>query len=372
MKEERIQKENPVREKPSGFASEAGHGLVYYGDRFRGLTDDEPASPDEYAQEQIRSGAEEAAYGVGRFSQNAAGTAYRGIQRQTEIIRQRQPIRFQRYHGEAMRRSVQSEAAAEKVVRKAQKAAKSGEKVAERSAKAARKAAESASEAAKKAGKALVTAIRYLSEKMKSLGVILAAGGWIAVLVIVIVAVLAMIVGSCFGIFYGEDDSGDLSVQNVIRETEREYLEKLEETKAGFTFDLLEIREDGAGWGEILAVYAVKTSMDPERPKEIVTMDEETSEMLKTIFWDLHEISAEAASETVMQYTETQDPNGRVVVTEAQVPCVVLHLAVTCPGIEEIKARYDFSVEQMMLLDDLLSEKRTDLWKRTLGSFGIS
>lgn len=42
----------------------------------------------------------------------------------------------------------------------------------------------------------------------KALIAAIAAGGWIAVFVIIIICLIGLIVGSCFGIFFSSEDSG--------------------------------------------------------------------------------------------------------------------------------------------------------------------
>ena len=50
-----------------------------------------------------------------------------------------------------------------------------------------------------------------------------------------------------------------------------------------------DLRQDGQRplWKEILTVYAVKTTTDPENPLDPVSMDEENAEMISSIYWDM-------------------------------------------------------------------------------------
>ena len=64
----------------------------------------------------------------------------------------------------------------------------------------------------------------------------IAAGGWVAVVVIIVLCLVALIAGSVFGIFFSGEDSGTgMSMQTVVQEINQEY-EKL--------FKLLKDRHD--------------------------------------------------------------------------------------------------------------------------------
>ena len=70
----------------------------------------------------------------------------------------------------------------------------------------------------------------------------------------------------------------------VVREINQEYEGKLDEIKNGTTHDALEMSGSRAVWPEVLAIYAVKTTTDPDNPQEVATMDDSKKELLKEIF----------------------------------------------------------------------------------------
>lgn len=119
----------------------------------------------------------------------------------------------------------------------------------------------------------------------KALIAAIAAGGWIAVLVIIIICLIAMIIGSCFGIFFSSEDSGSgMTMQGVVQEINTEYQDKLDEAKASHTYDVLEMSGSRAVWKEVLAVYAVKTTNDPDNAQEVATMDDSKNKFLPIYF----------------------------------------------------------------------------------------
>ena len=52
----------------------------------------------------------------------------------------------------------------------------------------------------------------------------IAAGGWVAVVVIIVLCLVGLIAGSVFGIFFSGEDSGTgMSMQTVVQEINQEY-----------------------------------------------------------------------------------------------------------------------------------------------------
>lgn len=62
-------------------------------------------------------------------------------------------------------------------------------------------------------------------------------------------------------------------MQSAMQEINADYQAQVDTIKANTAHDVLEI-SGGAAWKETLAVYAVKTSMDPNNPQEVATMDD--------------------------------------------------------------------------------------------------
>ena len=55
--------------------------------------------------------------------------------------------------------------------------------------------------------------------------------------------------------------------------------------------------ESRAVWQEILAVYAVKVSADPDNAQDVAIVTEEKKEILKDVFWDMNEITHSKSGE---------------------------------------------------------------------------
>ena len=252
----------------------------------------------------------------------------------------------------------------------AQRTAQATARAARAAAHAARAAARAAVAAAKVAAKATIAAVKAIIAATKALIAAIAAGGWIAVLVIVIICLIGLLIGSCFGIFFSGEDSGSgYTMQNVVQEINDDYQQQIDTTKANLSHDVLEMSGSRAVWPEVLAVYAVKTTTDPDNPQEVATIDDSKKAILTDIFWEMNQISSrtETRAETVI--TETDDGNGNIVETETTVTQTYLYITVSHKTAEEMAAQYGFDEEQKEQLAELLAEENRSLWSAVL--YGI-
>ena len=252
----------------------------------------------------------------------------------------------------------------------AQRTAQATARAARAAAHAARAAARAAVAAAKVAAKATIAAVKAIIAATKALIAAIAAGGWIAVLVIVIICLIGLLIGSCFGIFFSGEDSGSgYTMQNVVQEINDDYQQQIDTTKANLSHDVLEMSGSRAVWPDVLAVYAVKTTTDPDNPQEVATMDDSKKAILTDIFWEMNQISSRTETRTETVITETDDGNGNIVETETTVTQTYLYITVSHKTAEEMAAQYGFDEEQKEQLAELLAEENRSLWSAVL--YGI-
>ena len=113
---------------------------------------------------------------------------------------------------------------ADHTAKAAQKAAQATAKAAKMTAHAARVTAKTAAATAKAAAKGVSATVKAMIASVKALVAAIAAGGWVAILAIVIICLIGLIVGSCFGIFFSGEDSGTgQTMPTVVREINQEY-----------------------------------------------------------------------------------------------------------------------------------------------------
>lgn len=264
---------------------------------------------------------------------------------------------------------------AEKGVKTAQATSKAAIKTTEQTAKATKAAAKATAKATahavKVAVKATLAAIKAIIAGTKALIAAIMAGGWIAVAVILIICLIGLLVGSVFGIFFSGEDSGNgMTMQTVVREINADYDSRLDEIINGTSHDVLEMSGSRAVWKEVLAVYSVKTTTDPDNPQEVATMDDNKKQLLKDIFWEMNEISSRTEDKTETQITESDDGHGNIVETETTVTQTYLYITVSHKTAEEMADKYGFNEEQRQQLSELLAEENNSLWSAVL--YGIT
>ncbi len=273
-----------------------------------------------------------------------------------------------------------ADAAAKTTIKTAQASAESARKASAATARAAKfttqgieRAAQASATAAKAAAKATADAVRAIIAGTKALISAIVAGGWVAVAVIVVICLIGLIVGSCFGIFFsGEDTGTGQTMQTVVREINEDYQQQLDSIKEAHAYDVLEISGSRAVWPQVLAVYAVKTTGDPDTPMEVASMDDARKAILTDIFWQMNEISFRTESVTDTVISETDDGNGDIVETTTTVTQTYLYITVSHRTADEMAGHFGFSEEQHQQLAALLEDENNMLWASVLYGIGAS
>lgn len=263
-------------------------------------------------------------------------------------------------------------------IKTSQQAAKAAQQTAIATARAARAAAHAARAAAiatahaiKVAAKATAAAVKAIIAATKALIAAIAAGGWIAVLVVIVICLIGMIIGSCFGIFFSGEDSGTgQTMQTAVQEINTDYQDRQDEIKASHSYDVLEMSGSRAVWKDVLAVYAVKTTTDPDAAQEVATMDDTKKQLLKDIFWQMNEISSSTDTKTETVIETSDDGNGNIVETETTVTQTYLYITVSHKTAEEMADQFGFNEDQREQMAELLSDENNPLWSQVL--YGIS
>ena len=254
---------------------------------------------------------------------------------------------------------------AQETTRQSAKAAKKAEAITRESAKEAAKLAKKAAAFLKKIAKLTIEAV-------KSLVSAIIAGGWTAVIVIIVICMIGAVAYSVYGIFFSNEDSGTgITIQSAVIELNEEFWDETEKEKAKYTYDTLDMSGYQADWKEVLAIYSVKVNTDPNNPLEVATIDESKKNMLRDIFWDMNSISSRTETEESTTVVETTDEQGNVVQEEQPVTKVTLYLTLNGKSADEMAEQYHFSAKQKEYLAELLSSKNDKMWNSLIYGFGI-
>ena len=252
---------------------------------------------------------------------------------------------------------------AEQTAKTAIKTTQQAAKIAQKTAQATARAARAAAHAARAAAKGAVSAVRGMLAAARGLAAAIAAGGWIAVAVILVICMAAFLVGSCFGIFFGSPDSEAQSIRQVVAGLDADYMGQLERIKANISHDVLEMSGSRAGWQEVLAVYAVRVAANPHEPQQVATMDEGKKAILTDIFWQMNGISSRTESRTEEIIIETDDGNGNIVETVTTVTRTYLYITVTGKSADVMADQYGFTEKQRKQLAELLDGAYKKYWE---------
>ena len=267
---------------------------------------------------------------------------------------EKRSIKVSNHTVKASRREIkQSERAIHNAQRSA-KAALSAAKNTHRSAQAVRIAAQKAEAAARKAAIAIVKTVKAIIAGIKNLVAAIAAGGWTAVIAVVLICLIGCIIASPFGIFFaGENrDAGCVSVAAAVAQIQYNFNEHLEELQDG-EYDSIVFEGSLSDWPELISVFAVKVAdTDSADAMDVATLDAKRVQKLKDVFWDANAISA--YEETIEH--EDSDPEDDE--DDSWVESI-LHIEVSTKTAAELMEQYSFSDKQKQLYTELMEERDT-------------
>lgn len=205
--------------------------------------------------------------------------------------------------------------------------------------------------------KAIVSAIKAMIEGLSSLIGLLASGGVVALIVVVVICLIALLCSSVFGIFFA-NESQSITMQQVVRNVNAELYKKMETEKLFSKTDDVTINYSNNNWREVIAIYSVRYSEDPSNAEPILYLNESNVNRLKNIFWDMNKYTA--MTKMVQKEEVFKDSSGREF--PRTVMKQVLEINVTQESKENIMRRYGFTEEQKNQVNELLSNKYNDLW----------
>ena len=278
-----------------------------------------------------------------------------------------------------------AERTARTTIKTTQQAAKVAQKTAQATAKAAKMAVQTARAAAKAAAvtakavvKATIALVKMAIAAIKSLVAAIAAGGWVAVVIILVICLIGLLLGSVFGIFFS-NESGDVSMTEVVTQLNQEFSGRIEQIQNDNPHDHLILHNSGnttlaGNWRDVLAIYAVKTAGDEQNGMEVATLDDAKIAILREIFWDMNEISYSVTTTTTPPESITDDPviedsEGDEDEDEEPVTYTVLNVYVTSKSQAEMRTAYHFTARQNAMLDELLLSEYQSLFMQLTGSY---
>ena len=251
-------------------------------------------------------------------------------------------------------------------IKTTEKAVQSGSKVVvkealkttQRAKKLAQETAKATYRGIKVTIKATISAIKGIIAGTKALIAALIAGGWVALVVIIVICLVGLLCSSIFGIFFSSEKTGSGKTMNqVITEVNTEMANKIKDIQDKNVHDEYTIDSDRAEWKDVLAIYTAKVS-NGLNETEVITLDDEKVKTLKEIFWKMNTISYEVKTETKENEFESETPQK------------ILHITISSKSVDEMMNVYFFNQMQKQQVKDLLSDEYSMMWSSVI--FGTS
>jgi len=243
------------------------------------------------------------------------------------------------------------------VAKKTEKVAKESVKASQRALKLARETAKQTARATKAVVKATISAIKGIIAATKALISLLIAGGWVAMVVIVIICLIGLLVGSIFGIFFSSEKTSPnaITMKDVIAECNQEFSDKLQTIQDQNPHDDYILDGNMATWKDVLIIYTVKQANGFDGG-EVITMDDNKKALVKQIFWEMNSLSSEVKTEKVTEQGVNTDEMPK------EVEKRVLHIKITSKSAEQMKNDYHFNTAQIRQYNELSSSEYNSLW----------
>ena len=213
-----------------------------------------------------------------------------------------------------------------------------------------------------KVAKAVVSAGKVMIAATKSIVAAIVAGGWVAVVVILVICLVAAIAGSVYAIFLPPAENSGMTLQGTVNAIENEYYETRDQMISGYDYDVIHYCGEIAPWKEIIAVYAVKLNLDTENPTELTTFDEDKVDALRQVFWDMNRIQIYTQVVNEVRSTTFVDENGNVSTIETGVEIVHLYVNTEITSIMKLCEIYGFTEVQREALAELMSDENDRMW----------
>lgn len=270
----------------------------------------------------------------------------------------------------AASKGIKTSAKAVKTTAKATvKTAQATARASARLAQATKAAVKVAVTAAKALAKAAAAAAKAIAAAIKGLIAVIAAGGWVVLIIILVAAVIALILGSAFGLFF-TDDLNEGRLKQAIVGTNTKFTAGLQawiDQLSSGGYDAVVVSYDGDydgdgaivnNWQDVLAVFATKNMYDGE---ELLDFDDAKAAAMALVFNHMNEMDIDTR---VKMDSTTAIVDGE----EVEVTTSTLYINVTINSMTYIEGAelYRFDAEKLRLLEELMSEDYNELWAELL------
>lgn len=307
---------------------------------------------------------------VSGTAQHGTGTTRKGAATKpagNRIIKGRQPAAKPKANAaKSIKQGGKGIKGAQQTAANAQKAAKTTQQITQRmqAAKATVRGIRAAAHAVMAAFKAAVAA-------MQSLVAAILAGGWVAVVIILLICLIALVMGSSYGIFFGVETTGSgTSVSQAVRDLNREYADHLQQISESVSHDRQEMTSNDGNlsinWQEVLAVFSAKVSGASDG-EQVAFLTDVQVDTLRDILWEMNDVSYSTHTESHEVEVTTTNDDGEEETTTETVTETVLTITIMHKTATEMAGEYHFNSRQNEYLALMMQPDNQNLWAQLLG-----
>lgn len=256
---------------------------------------------------------------------------------------------------------------AQRTAANTQKAAKAAQQITQRM----QATAKATVQGIRAAAHAVMAALKAAVAAMQSLAAAILAGGWVAVVIILLICLIALVMGSSYGIFFGVESTGSgTSVSQAVRDLNQEYADHLQQISASVSHDRQEMTSNDGNlsinWQEVLAVFSAKVSGASDG-EQVASLTDAQVDILRDILWEMNDVDYSIRTESHEVEVTTTNDDGEEETTTETVTETVLIIIITHKTAAEMAGEYHFNSRQNEYLALMMQPDNQNLWAQLLG-----
>ena len=267
------------------------------------------------------------------------------------------------------------------------KTAKKAGRAAQSTAQSAQTAKRNLQRAGRETVKAVKTAWKMLKEAAKAVAAgvtalvkLIVAGGWVSVVIILVILIVAFILCSPLGIFYANDTAEGMPMTQAIAQVNAEFYEEIQNqidyVAQVSDYDAMQVVYEGVedgdspmvnNWIDVLGVYAVMMTMDEQSATDVVTVTPDKVDALNKVFHTMNEVAYTVETETTQTETIIEEGEDERV-EKVEHTTLTLRITLTSLSYAEGADRYWFTAEERVMLAQLMGPEFLPLFAKLLGT----
>ena len=233
-----------------------------------------------------------------------------------------------------------------------------------KTAKKSKKIAEKIAKGTKSIIKKTINVSKAMVMAIKGMITFLLAGGWVAVVVVIIICMLGMAFNFIKGIFFPDAINVDTHLMsNIVNEVNVDFMNKIKEIQKAEEYEECKMHSNRAKWKDIFSIYAVEVLNQPQG-ENIDSLYDMMKSKVKEIFWKMHTITFRV--EETEKDIEYINDDGTKRIEKKMVK--VLYIDVSSKTLEEMMNEYNFIEEQKSQVAELQKDEFNEVWKEVLSN----